>query len=1195
MKNLFIAMTVLLTVGAANAQLQQNEVRPESGQTEYIVNAASGPVILPATDGIQLLPGVHIQNGSDLRAYINDSPYEGPVLPGGPNGENYIYTRSYQKGMPDDSGIDSNYDVIEGITYFDGLGRPMQQIAIKASPDLKDIVTHMEYDNYGRMERGYLPYEETDPLEELGSLRPDAKVDTDTYYTNNYGPDLDTNAPNPYSQKLFEASPLNRVLKQAAPGEDWKIDNGHEIRFEYLTNTTNEVRRYGVDLTPDYVPTLAAEGFYTANELTKTVTKDENWTSGENRTTEEFTDKQGQVVLKRTYNGNDTYDTYYVYDDFGNLTYVIPPKVDTSDGVGAAELNGLCFQYRYDHRNRLIEKKIPGKGSATDWESIVYNTLDQPIMTQDPNLKAQGKWLYTKYDAFGRVAYTGMLNSTNDRPTHQANADSYGADSNNRQWVVPGSTTINFTVILYTDDGYPNSGYDVLHTINYYDGYDTARDGFAVPNGPVMGQAVSSTVQGLPTVSKVKVLSRGDWITTLTAYDAKGRPIYTRTENTYLNTADITENKLDHTGKLLDTKTVHTKGANTPITVEDSFEYDHMARLTGQSQRVNGQGEHLFTNTYDGIGQLVKKEVGNTAASPLQEVDYGYNIRGWLKNINDVNNIGNDLFSFSIYYNNGGSQYEQDLYNGNIKGTEWRTANDVLNAKNKKLYSYRYDPLNRLTLAFSDTGLHDFGTSYMEKVTYDKNGNILSMDRTGWDHYKRSDDLIYTYADNSNKLLGVSDDPSIGYDEGFLDGNTVGDDYAYDANGNMISDANKGIASITYNHLNLPVTLTWTGSNAATIDYVYDANGTKLRKLVSDGIVDTQGTSYSGNYVYHGTEASSLQFFGQPEGYVAPANENDYSQGFDYIYQYKDHLGNVRLSYTDANGDGDIDVTADPMTTEVMEENNYYPFGLKHKGYNNNISSLGNAVAKKYMFGGKEYQDELNLGWYDVSARNYDPALGRWMNLDPLAEQMRRHSPYNFGFNNPVYFQDYDGMMPQGPCGDKPCPKIPKAPRVDVESSMNNIAGVSFLIALIDGPEAGPADGAGLMAFVAGATLVTGIDTALETSNILIDAVNNMSGAEEASSSSEEASSSSSEEASSRSETEAQESSISTTEDGKQLSTDNELEAALEQAADIEIAQDTKKKIKKGKKQSAINSVKKSQQRAKKALKDIDINNLPEY
>ena len=183
------------------------------------------------------------------------------------------------------------------------------------------------------------------------------------------------------------------------------------------------------------------------------------------------------------------------------------------------------------------------------------------------------------------------------------------------------------------------------------------------------------------------------------------------------------------------------------------------------------------------------------------------------------------------------------------------------------------------------------------------------------------------------------------------------------------------------------------------INYIYDASGTKLKKVVNDnGMITT--TDYAGNFIY---ENNVLQFFNTAEGYVEPINASDYNQGFSYVYQFKDHLGNVRLSYSDSDGNGSIN----PLT-EIIEEKNYYPLGLTHKGYNNIV----NGTAHPYGFNGKEENQELGLDWLDFSARNYDPALGRWMNIDPLAEQMRRHSPYNYAFNNPLRFIDPDGMAP---------------------------------------------------------------------------------------------------------------------------------------------------------------------------------------
>ncbi|MEP3571990.1 MAG: RHS repeat-associated core domain-containing protein, partial [Flavobacteriaceae bacterium] len=132
---------------------------------------------------------------------------------------------------------------------------------------------------------------------------------------------------------------------------------------------------------------------------------------------------------------------------------------------------------------------------------------------------------------------------------------------------------------------------------------------------------------------------------------------------------------------------------------------------------------------------------------------------------------------------------------------------------------------------------------------------------------------------------------------------------------------------------------------------------------------------------------------------------------YNYIYQYKDHLGNIRLSYQDANGDGDIDVTNDPMTTEIVEENNYYPFGLEHKGYNNVISGTENNFK---TFQGKEEEKELGRNTYDFGWRAFDPAIARWSNIDPLAERYLKTSPYVFTANNPIYNIEVDGRYFEG-------------------------------------------------------------------------------------------------------------------------------------------------------------------------------------
>ncbi|WP_378187392.1 DUF6443 domain-containing protein [Aquimarina sp. W85] len=931
--------------------------------------------------------------------------------------ENYIYTAQYQIPVTTESEIKYNKDVIESITYYDGLGRAKQQIAIQGSSEHKDIVTHITYDAYGRQDKQYLPFVSNSPAGSYKTVNINSNINS--YYLNTYPKDFPgiTNPTevNAYSQSIFESSPLNRVLEQGAPGTVWKVnattDTDHTIKFGWNTNKiADSIIHFKVrfsNISSTEMPSLIKTGFYGSSELTITITKDENWTpiDGQLHTTEEFKDKQGSVVLKRTFNsaamGVEKLDTYYVYDDFGNLTYIIPPKVNTSDGVDATELSELCYQYHYDYRNRLIEKKIPGKG----WEYIVYNKLDQPILTQDTLLKQKDQWLFTKYDAFGRVAYTGKLTiPTKTRKQIQIEANAFAQ----HLWVKPAAPAlIGGTTLYYNDGGYPKVQSGEVLTINYYDNYDflgaTPVAPFASP-ASVYEEPISNRTKTLVTGSRVKVLGKDKWTTTVTYYDKKARPIYIASQNEYLATTDVIKNKLDFVGKVLETKTTHTKGDNAAIVTIDTFEYDHMGRLLNHNQQLDGGAiEQIAHNTYDPLGQLQKKYVGGVydslqPAKGLQEVDYHYNIRGWLTGINDANSLGSKLFGFGINYNTTETNLGATaLYNGNISETLWQTASD----QTQRAYGYQYDPLNRITAAKSSSGNYD-----LSNLTYDSMGNIKTLDRTGHINtdatlFGKMDSLNYRY-DTGNKLLAVTDNRNKAF--GFKDGSNTGDDYAYDPNGNMISDANKGITKITYNHLNLPDTVTVNSTtHTGNITYIYDATGAKLKKISTDGSSFT--TEYAGNYIY---ENGELKFFNQPEGYIEPSTVS----GYDYIYQYKDHLGNIRLSYLDKNADGDIDLIPGSAAHEIREEKHYYPFGMQQQLGVDHPSSAINGTQNKYQtYIGKELNKNLGYNMLEMDWRHYDPAIGRFVAIDAMAESFEDYTPYHYSNNSPIMYKDPTGLF----------------------------------------------------------------------------------------------------------------------------------------------------------------------------------------
>ncbi|MCW1961003.1 RHS repeat-associated core domain-containing protein [Chryseobacterium viscerum] len=894
------------------------------------------------------------------------------------NTENYIYSKTYLS----DPTL-TNVKTSETVQYFDGLGRPKQIVGVKASPLGKDVVTPIKYDQFGRQVQDYLPVPQGATLNGGIITDPLANVSSTPYGSEKI-----------YSEKILENSPLDRVLAQKQVGNAW--DN-KPVQFGYDANADGEVKKYTATFNyTTFTSSLTLSGSYGTGQLYKNTVTDED-----GNPTIEFKNGQGQVVLvRKVISATENADTYYVYNDYNQLAYVIPPKASVEADPNTV-LNDLCYQYKYDGRSRLVEKKLPGKG----WEYMVYNKADQLILTQDTVLKGKGQWLFTKYDQFGRAVYTGITNNAASRASMQnsinANANLYETRT------ATAGLTLNGMPVYYTNLSTPTGVTQIL-SVNYYDTYPAGSP--AVTNvfaQPLLTDdpAQERTTKGLLTASYVKNIEDDNWTRNFIWYDTKGRNIGSRSRN-YLGGYTVINNKLDYTGAVLQTNTYHRRlGTDTEKIIVEKFTYDSQNRLLTHTHQIGSNPvEYLTQNKYNELSQLESKKVGGiAAASPLQTIVYQYNIRGWMTKVNDPANLNGKLFGYEMKYNNPVyTNTSTGRFNGNIAEIDW----NISSAEGLKRYNYQYDALNRLLKgAYSQPNASLAQNNYFnEELSYDLNGNIKTLKRFSWPvsggtTAEMIDDLIYNYqnGDKSNVLdkitlpAGVINNRS-GYDA--LQGTM-----AYNPNGNMTDHPDRKM-KISYNYLNLPNNI---AVNAGIIDnsttsYIYRADGTKVSKVYDhNGPIETNyldGFQYDNRHAYD-TAASLytipvLKFVPTSEGYY------DFTEN-KYIYNYTDHLGNVRVSYR-SNGSG---------IAEVIDANNYYPFGLKHQEGLIVPAPFG-GVPYNYKYNGKELQES---GMYDYGARFYMPDLGRWGVVDPLAEKMTRHSPYNYAFNNPIRFIDPDGRQ----------------------------------------------------------------------------------------------------------------------------------------------------------------------------------------
>lgn len=685
--------------------------------------------------------------------------------------KNYVQTLSPKEGM-NASGVQDYKNtpskMHNTIQYFDGLGRPAQTVNRAVTPAGKDLVTHFWIDFAGRKGRDYLPYEDTS-AEVLGAFKNGAETRQDDFYG------LLKNDGAAYTNTRFERSPLNRPMQTASPGLDWEIGSGHEKDYAYRGNTAEENVRWW-QISSGQPASFAPYG---VNTLIVLSTKDEQ----ENEVLE-YKDLQGRVVLKKVQAPGAQSAahtgwacTYYVYDDWGSLRFVIPPKAVelmdmAKDWKKAIQdknfVNEFLFAYKYDARRRMVEKKVPG----ADWIYMVYDERDRLVLTQDGNHKEvkvedvggssisvnkyqqksykisstgsvsllpgfefsagmegeffvsqtgssiPGTWHFTKYDALDRPVLTGEVALYGNRTEVQAALDAHGTKNEAYVGSVSGS------LLGYSNIAYPSTAISMSNilSVNYY---DTCENPEAADNKfeyyLTLGYTADSDypyVKGQLTGTGVKALGGGnyDWLYTIYYYDDKLRNILSVSDN-LLDGKDIVATKYHFDGRI---DKVERKHSNADSPTDPNYKQTTLLEtyVYDNAGRVKEVKHSIDGATPVSLVNNTYNPIGELTQKKLngtaQTIDYKYNIRGWLTHMNNGTDLsGNDGFGMELKYNTVSSEIDNE---GIFNGNiSAMIWRNGGEVIEGRAYLYDYDRMDRLTAA---TYKEKEGTTWTSANTY---------------------------------------------------------------------------------------------------------------------------------------------------------------------------------------------------------------------------------------------------------------------------------------------------------------------------------------------------------------------------------------------------------------------------------------------------------------------------------------------